>query len=360
MVSDAALAWSYIHVLTKKRYDALVEVFGGLEQALPLLGMPMLRELGLSEEASRNALLRYEDFNAHSYRALLEAEQIRFITIEDPAYPPMLGRTSDPPIFLYIKGDLSIVDQPCIGLVGTREMTPYGQRVAYHFTEEFVRAGMVTVSGLADGIDTAIAKETLRSGGKSVGVLGHGFAIMFPASNMRLSEEIVHKGGLLLTEFPYDYGSSKLTFPARNRIIAGLSLGTVVLEAPADSGAIITAEFALEENREVFAVPGPVFEPTYEGCHALIAAGRARLVSTPQEVLREIGIIAPSEEGLFTYEPQNDDERAVYGVLSTMPQPIDDLVERTGLPAGQIGVALTMMELADAVRNVGGGQWVRR
>lgn len=359
MVSDAALAWSYMQALNKQRYDALTEVFGGLESALSVAGEPMLRELGMREEPARTALLRLESFDAVAYRALLDRNGIRFLTLEDPEYPAMLGRTADPPPFLYAIGDLRILNQPCIGLVGTRDMTDYGKRVTQVFTEGLVKAGMVTVSGLAAGIDTEVAKETLRSGGRTVGVFGHGFSIVFPAGNKKLAREIVDAGGLLLTEFAFDISPNEHTFPARNRIISGLSLGTAVLEAPLRSGALITAEFALEDGRDVFAVPGHVFDATYEGCHALIASGRARLVSAPEEILGELGVIAPSGEGRIAYEPQGPDEAAVYGALTTMPQSVDGLVEKTGLQASGIGVALTMMELSGAVRNVGNGQWVK-
>jgi DNA processing protein len=358
---DIALAWSWMQVLNKRRYDAICDVFGGLEKALELVGEPMLRELGMTEVGARAALLRLDDFDAERERRRMEQDGIRFLTIEDADYPSRLGHCGDPPIFLYAKGDMSILDQPCVGIVGTRGMTAYGERATEHFIPAFVRAEMTTVSGLAEGVDTVVAKETLRAGGKTAAVLGHGFGMMFPASNRKLAEEIVASGGLLLTEFAYDIHAGPMTFPARNRIVAGLSLGVVVTEAPLKSGALITADLALEDGRDVFAVPGPIFEETYAGCHMLIASGRAKLVGDPADVLGELGVIAregaPADRP--AYQPANDDEKAVYDILTSLPQPVDDIVERTGLPPPRVGVALTMMELAGAVRNVGGGRWIR-
>ncbi len=347
MNRDVALTWSYLHILNKRRYDALDEVFGGLEKALPLIGMPLLRELGQSEETARKTLLRYEEYDADAYYRTLESKGIRFLTIDDAEYPAQLRRTSDPPVFLYAMGDLSVLARPCIAVVGTREMSPYGKRVAFEHVPAYVTAGMTTVSGLALGIDTCVAEQTLRDAGKTVAVLGHGFATIYPPSNAKLARAIVDAGGLLLTEFPYDYPADLRTFPARNRIIAGLSLATVVLEAPADSGALHTADFAFEDGRPVFAVPGSVYDKNYEGCHKLIATDRARLVTMPDEVLRELGVIKslrPRE--IPAYEPQTDDERTTYDMLTSLPQTVDDLVQRTGLSSPRLGVALTMMELA--------------
>jgi DNA processing protein len=238
-------------------------------------------------------------------------------------------------------------------------MSAYGKRVTQEFVPAFVRARVITVSGLALGIDAEVARETLAAGGKTVAVLGNGLGSVFPQSNARLAEEIVKRGGLLLSEFPLDTPPDKFTFPARNRIIAGLSLGTIVLEAPEGSGALITADLALDYGREVFVVPGQIFDPNYAGCHGLISRGHGKLVHSPTEVLADLGIIAPEAGKHTVYTPQNEDERVILDVLTTMPQAMDDLVGRTKLPVAAVSSALTMMELAGAARNVGGNQWVR-
>ncbi len=362
MQRDTALLWWHLNVLTKRRFDAILEVYGSLDDAAKHVGEELLRGLGVREEAARGALMRLEQFNADRIEKMLKDRKVTFITMEDDAYPAILRQIGDPPIFISYKGDLKCLDQPLIAIVGTRKMSRYGKRVAEHFVPAFVRAGMVTVSGLALGIDTMVAKETLMAGGRTVALLGNGLSRILPESNSDLAEEIIAKGGLIMSEFPLDQPPDTYTFPARNRIIAGLSLGSLVLEAPEGSGAIITAELALEYGRDVFAVPGDIFDPNYAGCHALIAKGQARLVTTPEEVLQEIGIVAPTGEAgaerASKYIPESPTEERVWQALTTLPQRVDDLVEKTGLSASEIGTVLTLLELSRAAKKVGGG-WVR-
>ena len=360
MDQKTALLWWQLNVLTKRRYDAILEVYGSLEEAGKHVGEEFLRGLGVRDEAVRAALLRLEAFDADRMANALKAKGVTLLSIGDDAFPAILRQMGDPPIFLSYRGDLSCLTQPLIAIVGTRGMTPYGRRVTGEFVPRFVQAGCVTVSGLASGIDTVVAQETLRAGGRTVAVLGHGLANIFPTSNVKLAEEIVKNGGLLLSEFPIDQSPDFYTFPSRNRLIAGLSLGTLVIEAPAKSGALITAELALEYDRDVFAVPGPMFDPNAVGVNDLIARGLARLTTSPDDVLREIGIIAPNAEAsVSSYTPETDDEKKVWKALTTLPQPVDDLVAMSGLPAPSVAATLTMMELSGATKKVGAGKWVR-
>lgn len=359
MQASTALIWWYLNVLTKKRYDALKQVFGDLDTALPDLSFGMLRELGLQEATARGVMVRLEEMDAARMLADCAKAKVELVSIEDETYPEVLRNIGDPPIFLSYIGDLSLLSQPLVGIVGTREMSQYGRRVVEAFVAPIVQAGVVTVSGLALGVDAAVARETMHAGGRTIAVLGHGLRTIYPKSNEELAEEIVARGGLLLSEFPLDLPPEKYTFPARNRIIAGLSLGTLICEAPDGSGSIITAELALEYNRDVFAVPGPIFDGNFSGCHRLISQGHAKLVTDPRQILEEIGIVAPESTLAATYEPTSLEEAAVLEALTTMPQNLDELIERSSLDAARIGTALTMMELAGIVKNVGSGQWVR-
>ena len=359
MTTQSLLTWSWLNVLTKKRYDALLEAFGSLDDALDHLDPEVLKQLGCKEETMMNVLNRKEEFNPAAYQKELEKRSLQLICIEDEQYPSALHMLPDPPIFLYAKGDLELMNQPCIGLVGTRAMSLYGKRVTEYMVPEFVRAGMVTVSGLAIGIDAHVAKETLAADGKTIAVLGHGLGKIHPKANAQLAERIVEEGGLLLSEFPLDAPPDKYTFPARNRIIAGITLGTVVLEAGEGSGALITADLALDYCREVFAVPGQIFDPQYAGCHQCIAAGRAKLVTSANEVLQELNIVAPDSQQTTMYMPSNPDEEKIYNALTTMPQSVTDIVKRSHMETGTINALLTMMELQGAVKNTGGGMWVR-
>lgn len=358
MRSDILL-WSYLHILNRERFQAIKDVYGSLEAAGRHIGEELLIALGCRRETVVRALMRLEEFDEEQYGKKLDALGIEMIAFDDGRYPRQLAEIGDPPIFLSYKGNLSLLEQPCIGIVGTRQMSPYGRRVVGDFVPALVQAKMVTVSGLAQGIDSAVAEETMKAGGKTIAVFGHGLGSMYPRSNERLAEKILSEGGLLLSEYPLDFQPEKFTFPARNRIIAGCTLGTLVCEAGKDSGAIITAELALEYARDVFAVPGQIFDPNYEGCHTLIAKGQAKLVTNAQDILRDIGIIAPLPVSRVSYEPQSDEEKHLLDLLTTMPQKVDDLVERSGLPTSRISAALTIMELAGAVQNVGSGMWVR-
>ena len=355
-----ALTWSSLNILTKKRYEALLKVYASLDEALEHLDEEMLRSLKCRDETVYTTLIRLEEFDLKRYEEELHQRGVSLRTIDDPSYPRLLREIPDPPVFLYTKGDLSIGDQPCMALVGTRRMSLYGKRAAPEFTSAFVRAGVVTVSGLAQGIDAEVARETIRSGGRTIAVLGHGLGMIYPAGHKELAAQISENGGLLLSEYALDTEPTKHTFPERNRIIAGLSLGTVVLEAPEDSGAIITARLALEYNREVFAVPGQIFDENSQGCHALIANGHAHLAMNPLNVLREVGMVISDAGQKIDYVPSDVHEGKIWEALTSMPQKVDDIVERTSLDPATIGAKLTVLELAGGARNTGGGMWVRQ
>ena len=360
MTQEVLHTWSWLNLLTKKRYDALIEICGTLDSALQHIDPELLQAIGIRMDTIMKAMNRLDEFDPEQHAAELEKRSISILSIENDAYPSALADIPDLPIFLSYKGDISLVNQPCIGLVGKRDMSSYGKRVTESFVPPIVRAGCVTVSGLADGIDTVVAEETIKAGGKTIAVLGHGFGTIYPQSSARLAEEIVESGGLVLSEFALDTQPGKYTFPARNRIIAGLSAGTVVLEAAAKSGALITSDLALDYGRDVFAVPGQIFDPNYEGCHAAIAQSKAKLVSSADEVLREIGIVSPQRAAKSEYQPQSDQESIVYKALTTMPQSVSDLVGGSGLRTDEINATLTMMEIVGAAKNVGGGMWVRQ
>jgi len=354
-----ALTWSWLNVLTKKRYDALMEVYGDLDDALAHIDAQILKGLNCRDDTIQTTLDRLKTFDLKSYEQDLNRRNITFINIEESSYPLRLLELPDPPVFLYAKGSIEILNQPCVAIVGTRNMSSYGKRVVSDLAPKFVHAGLVTVSGLAIGIDSQVARETLEAAGKTVAVLGHGLSCMHPKCNAQLADEIVANGGLLLSEFPLDMAPGKYTFPARNRIIAGLSMGTVVAEAGEGSGALITAELALEYGRDVFAVSGQMFDPHFAGCHQLISRGHAKLIVAASDVLQELGIVIPSGSTKKQYEPQNEHEELLYAALTTMPKSVTEVVEHTDLDVATTNAVLTVLELRGVVRNSGGGMWVR-
>lgn len=360
MTLKTAVTWWWLNVLTNKRYKALKQVYGDLDAALEEISPLMLSELGLKQEAAERTLTRLHDFNADGYLLAMQKCGVGLLTLDDDAYPFRLREIGDPPLFLSYRGDLSLADKVMIGVVGTRNMSVYGQRVVQHFVPVFVRSHLVTVSGLAIGIDGEVAIETMKAGGKTVAVLGNGLASIHPSRHARLAEKIIADGGLLLSEFPLDMPPDKYTFPSRNRIIAGLSEGTLVCEAPEGSGSVITAELALEYNREVFAVPGPIFDPNVAGCLMLIKSQQAHLVTEPEDVLRHLNILAPGATVPPPFIAQNPHEQAIYNVLTPLPQSTDDIIEKSGRTASDVGVALVMFEMAGVAQSLPGGQWVRR
>ncbi len=353
------LLWAELGILTKERFEALQEVYGDLREAQKHLGPEMLKGLGCRQDTIEKTLERLDQFDEDATQARLKKESIVLIPMIDARYPVRLRTIEDLPPFLYAQGDIEILNQPCVALVGTRKMSAYGRRATEEFTPALCAAGMVTVSGLAHGVDTCVAEESIKAKGKTVAVLGHGFSHLAPASRRALAQEIVAGGGLILSEFPLDQAGDTYMFPARNRIIAGLSLATVVLEAPEGSGALITAELALDYNRDVFVVPGQIFDANYAGSNMFISKGFARLVTSPIQVLEDLGIVAPTQGSRMDYQPQNATEEALYPLLTTMPQRTDDLVTKSALTAAQVSATLTMLELSGAAKNVGQSQWVR-
>ncbi len=358
MQPETALLFWWLNILNKKRYDQLVGLYGSLDAALARFSPELMRQLGLRDDSIQKTFVRMEEFDPAGALARFKKLNVELLTLEDDNYPRLLKESSDPPVFLSYRGDLSVLDHPCVAVVGTREMSAYGKRLTEWLTPPLVRAGCTTVSGLAYGVDAVVAECTLDEKGRTVAVLGSGLGSIYPKEHERLAQKIVDGGGLLLSEYPFSEGPQQHAFPARNRIVAGLSLATVVVEAPAQSGSLITARMALEENREVFACPGQLFDPNMEGNHRLIAEGQAQLLRSPDDVLRVIGVVAPARVETRAFEASSPDEAGVYAVLTTLPTTIDDLIEKTGKSAGELAALLTMLELAGAAAKAGSG-WVR-
>lgn len=359
MTQDTAILWWWLGILNSRRYNALKLVYGDLETALRQMSLDMLRELGLRPETAEKALARKESFDAGAYRATMETYGVHLLSIEDDDYPARLLQIEDAPPFLSYRGNLGLLNVPSLAMVGTRNMSAYGKQIVEKFVPGFVRAHLVITSGLALGIDAEVATQTLKAGGKTIAVLGNGLATIYPKTNARIASDILEHDGLILSEFPLDMQPDIYTFPARNRIIAGLCDGTMVCEAPLDSGSIITAELALEYNREVFAVPGNIYDTNREGCHDLIRKGEAHLVTVPDDVLRVLGILVPDRTIPPAYIPQSHREKEVLAVLTGLPQRTDDLMTKTGLEAADVAIALTFLQLAGVAKVMDGGLWVR-
>lgn len=284
---------------------------------------------------------------------------VRMITPADADFPALLREIADPPQRLYIRGRLP--EGPAVAIVGSRRASAYGLDVAERLAYDLALRGVVIVSGLARGIDGAAHRGCLRAGGRTVAVLGSGLGRIYPPEHEALAEEIVRQRGAVCSEHPADAEPLPHHFPRRNRLISGLSLGVVVVEATARSGALITADSALEQGREVFAVPGPVTHPGSQGTHGLLKQG-ARLVACAEDILEELRL-APV--------PAAPDEAAVKGSLSAAeaqlvgcvahdtPQDVDTLSQRSGLAWADFVSALLELEVKGLVRQLPGQRYVR-
>jgi len=281
---------------------------------------------------------------------------VQVIRREDAGYPAVLRTLPDAPPVLYVRGEIRPADAVAVAVVGARRASPYGVAVAEWLGAELSRAGVVVVSGLARGIDAAAHRGAMQAGGRTIAVLGCGPDVVYPPEHAGLMAHIV-EAGAVLTEFPPGTPPLRHQFPRRNRIISGLALGVVVVEGRADSGALITADWALAQGREVFAVPGGIFAETSVLPHRLLQQG-ARLVTGVEDILEELRLPVPPSRAAA---PALLDEReaAVFAQLTFDPLHIDVLTRRCGLPVAEVGRALVGLELRGLVRALPGQRYVR-
>lgn len=291
----------------------------------------------------------------------LEHIGARAVTYWDEAYPALLRYISYPPVVLYVWGTLQSPDSIAIAVVGTRRSTTYGRLCAERFACGFAQAGCIVVSGLANGIDSIAHAATLDAGGVTYGVIASGLDRISPSQTRRLAERIVAAGGAIITEYPLGTPARPGYFPQRNRIISGIARAVLVVESRREGGSLITAQFALDQSRDLFAVPGNITAPTSEGTNLLIAQQKALAAVTPEQVLQELGIVTatPQRQKQETIEFASPLERKVWELLSGEPQSADDLAAALDTPVGDVLSALLMMEFRGIVRQLAGKQFIR-
>ena len=291
---------------------------------------------------------------------------IRLLFDSDVAYPKLLQEIYDPPGVLFIRGSLLPEDAVSLAVIGTRHASQYGRQQTFRLVSEFVNAGFCIVSGLARGIDGFAHKAALECGGRTVAVLGHGLGLdIYPPENKGLAQQILESGGALISEYPPLTPGTKGSFPQRNRIIAGMTLGTVVIEAGERSGTSLTASFASEYGRDVFAVPGPIDSPVSRGCHKLIRDG-AKLLESVQDILDELGPLhekLPTRDGLEISRPAelslSEEEKQILQALTPQGTTVDQITQLTGIPVFKIVTLLTQMEIKCLIHR-GAGQKIFR
>jgi DNA processing protein len=294
-------------------------------------------------------------FDIAEYIARLAKEKVSVLTFLDPRYPPLLKEISDAPFVLYIKGHRPRVPidlSRTIGIVGTRKITAYGREITERLVQELVGMGFTIVSGLAYGVDAVAHKTAIESGGNTIAVLGCGIDIIAPPSNANLYAQIANGAGAIVSEMPLGLRPNKGLFPARNRIISGLSLGVVVTEGAHDSGALITAGNAGEQGREVFAVPGPITSAMSRGPAKLLKNG-ATLVESAQDIVDALGINIVITRSKKEIQADTKEEQKIIDTLGTERLSFDDLVQQTGLTTANIAATLTFLEIKGKVKNFG-------
>ena len=315
-----------------------------------------LVEAGIEPENASRFLQERLHIDPDALYRELEVHGVQAITIQDEIYPPLLKQIYDPPAVLFVRGALPDPNRKHLAVVGSRSASPYGRRVTDELIQPVARAGVVLVTGLAYGIDATAHDAALRADGMTLAVLGSGVdhESIYPSHNRALASRIIAQGGALISELPLHTPPLKQHFPMRNRIIAGLCHGTLVVEAGIKSGSLITARSAMDSNRDVYAVPGSIHSLLSEGPHELIKNG-ATPVTKPEDIFG----IEPMPAPVSAYQPANEEETLIWSRLSRMPLHVDELIRATALPTPKLLSTLTLMEMKGGIRHEGGQFYTR-
>ena len=360
--SEAYFILNLLSGIGPVRAKRLREHFGSLSLALTARGADLRSVEGIGPEMVQALVSWKETTDADKERKWAEDLGLTIVTMADKAYPASLGEIYDPPMVLYIKGKVPETWPRGIAVVGSRETSHYGLETAKKLGYQLAYAGVPVISGLARGIDTAAHLGALAAKGTTWAVLGCGLDKMYPPENDALAAKIVESGGCLISELALGTSPDKRTFPMRNRIVSGLSFGTLVIEAGRQSGALITARQALDQGRQVFAVPGRIDNPLAQGCHQLIKDG-AKLVEGVEDILGELEFLNLRESPALAPRPLpanlSGDEEKVYAAIELDETPIDAITQATGLPSGTVSSTLLRLEMKKLVRQLPGKVFVR-
>ena len=340
----------------KARLTALKDHFGCLKDAWTAPKAELIKA-GLDDKTADSVVAFRQDFSPDEELTLLEKYHIAIITCESPGYPPLLKEISDCPAVLYVRGELKSTDESGIAVVGTRRSTAYGRQVTEELVTDLVANGLTIVSGLAKGIDTIAHKSAIESHGRTIAVFASGLDTVYPPENLTLAREIIENGALV-SEFPLGTKPKAENFPRRNRILSGLSRGVIVIESGESGGALITANFANEQNREVFAVPGSIFSAMSKGPNKLIQDG-AKLVRNHVDVLEELNLSDTSQQlEMKNLSAPDGIESVILKYIAQEPTHIDEICRHTGLSTSAVASNLAIMELNGLVRHLGGMSYI--
>ena len=367
---DALIILNAITGLTNSRIRKLIEYFGSAKEVLAVTPQKLLDENLITSKMYSSIAAFNQDAFLKKEQKLIEQHHVRVISQQDESYPELLKNIPDAPLLLYWKGVLEKVDNLAVAIVGSRKASVYGLNIAGRFAEELSEFGISVISGMARGIDTIAHKGALSKKGSTVAVLGSGLANIYPKENTKLFHQITETGAVI-SEFPMSTDPISFNFPRRNRIISGMSLGIIVVEAFERSGALITSRLALEQGREVFALPGNINSPGAKGTNKLIREG-AKLITSLQDVLEEL---KPQMQGYLELEKKEDvkekvtiskplpdlsvKEEKVYEILSEEPVHIDMLVHQSAMSISELSSVILGLELQNLIKLLPGKHYVK-
>jgi DNA processing protein len=363
---EALVALNMVEHVGPVRVRQLLDHFGDAPAVLKASRAELLRVRGIGEETAEAIATWEKTVNLPAELKRIDDFGCHIVIGSDPEYPELLRQIYDPPIVLYVKGTLTEPDRNAVAIVGSRQTSHYGNETARKLGYQLAYAGVTVVSGGARGIDTAAHHGALAAKGRTLAVLGTGINLVFPPENAELFGRIAAQGALI-TQFPFNRPADKQSFPIRNRIVAGMTLGTVVVEAGLNSGALITANMAVDAGRQLFAVPGRIDSPGSKGCHELIKQG-AKLCEGAEDILSEFEYLfpatnrppSPGETGTLPALALSENEQRVLALLRAEEETaMDELIRQSGLPASTVSVVLLSLEMKRLIRQLPGKLFVR-
>lgn len=341
-------AFAAYQKITSRLWNSINSYFPSLEKAWEGRLSDFIAA-GISSEAAQKLLGHMNKTNPSMELEKLNKHHVEILSIFDNKYPSLLKEIYSPPPFLFVKGKLKDEDKVALAVVGSRKTTDYGRRATTEITEGVAKAGVTIVSGLALGLDTEAHKAALKANGRTIAVLANGLDRIYPVSNTNLAKEIIENGAII-SERPFGTPPLRQYFPARNRIISGLSKGILIAEAGERSGTLHTATFAIEQNRQLYTVPGPIYNPNSAGPNMLLKQG-AKATTCASDILEDFGIEMKKQEKIH---PSNENEAMIFSILSTEPKHVDAITRESGSGSHEISQILTLMEIKGKVKHLGG------
>ncbi len=342
------------------RVRRLLTAMGSVERVLAARESELASVEGISNELARKIITGRESVDLDREKKLVEDHGVTVFDCEDESYPQSLKEIYDPPLVLYVKGKIPNRFSMGIGVIGTREPTAYGRENAKKFSFQLAYAGVPIVSGLARGVDTYAHQGALAAKGVTWAVVGCGLLTCYPAENQSLMDKIAEEH-CVISEFPMETKPDRQTFPMRNRIVSGLSHGVLVIEAGVHSGALITARMALDQGRQVYAIPGRIDQPEAKGCHALLKQG-AKLVEGVEDILQDLNLLmpaVPTQKELFPVGNLSEEERLIMETLGSEETHLDRVIQKTALPSGKVSSTLLRLEMKKQVQQLPGQYFIR-